>query len=100
MKSLNNARFVVPLLLGFGSMLGCAPTTDLETQPESSSPETCQAISFSALVGQPVSRIESERLPRNRRIVFASSEGLSFNESDRLTILVSTTGRITQVRCG
>ena len=100
MKSLHIACFAVPLLVGLGAMLGCAPTTGPDTQPETTSPETCQAISFSDLIGQPVSRIDSERLPHNRRIVFASSQGLSFNEADRLTILVSSTGRITQVRCG
>lgn len=100
MKPLNIASFVVPLLFGFGAMLGCAPTSGPYTQPETTPPETCQAISFSDLIGQPVSQIDSKRLPRNRRVVFASSQGLSFNETDRLTILVSSTGRITHVRCG
>ncbi|MDX2236331.1 MAG: I78 family peptidase inhibitor [Hyphomonadaceae bacterium] len=82
-----------------------APADDVAPAPVTPNPasgaeDTCNAAAFAALVGQPESAIDRAALPAGARVIAPNSMVTQDYRPDRLNIYVSTTGRVSSMRCG
>ena len=60
----------------------------------------CAAARYRALVGQPITVIDTTALPRPLRVVPAGRRTTADHRPERMNIVVGRDGRVTGVRCG
>ena len=60
----------------------------------------CDAARYRALVGQPITVIDTAALPRPLRVVRAGRRTTADHRPERMNIVVGRDGRVAGVRCG
>ena len=107
------------MVLSVGLLVGCAergaPEGDADpaTPPEPAravaveragatgdGARACAAARYRALVGQPITVIDTTALPRPLRVVPAGRRTTADHRPERMNIVVGRDGRIAGVRCG